>query len=451
MTTFEDLDLSNALRNAITDLGFVQPTPIQAEAFPVVRSGKDVVGIAQTGTGKTFAYTLPILRDLKFSKQLAPRVLILVPTRELVLQVVEEIEKLTKYITLRVLGVYGGVNLNRHKQAVAEGSDIIVATPGRLYDLALSNVLKLKSIQKLVIDEVDVMLDLGFRFQILNIFDLLPVRRQNVMFSATMTEDVEALIDDYFIAPKKIAVAVSGTPLDNIEQESYNIPNFYTKINLVNHLLFDKTVYGKVLIFAPNKRNADRIFNLLEEEFPHQSCVIHSNKTQNYRIRSIENFNKGKHRILIATDVIARGLDLEEITHVINFNTPYYPENYMHRIGRTGRADHKGVSILLSTEKEQEAKNRIEELMNYEIPLVEIPETVKISTELTEEERPKEETDQSKNRTSKEYAPGPSFHEKKEKNKKVNLGGSYKREIAIKYKKPKTKGSKNSSKKNKKK
>ncbi|TCI93779.1 DEAD/DEAH box helicase [Tenacibaculum sp. M341] len=451
MTTFNDLDLSNPLRNAIEDLGFVSPTPVQEEAFPIVRSGKDVVGIAQTGTGKTFAYVLPILRDLKFSKQLTPRVVILVPTRELVIQVVEEIEKLSKYITLRVLGVYGGVNLNRHKEAVALGSDIIVATPGRIYDLALSRVLKLKSVQKLVIDEVDVMLDLGFRFQLLNIFDLLPPRRQNIMFSATMTEDVEALIDDYFLSPKKIAIAVSGTPLDNIEQKAYNVPNFYTKINLINHLLFDKTVYSKVLIFAPNKRNADRIFNLLDEEFPGQTCVIHSNKTQNYRIRSIENFNEGKHRILIATDVIARGLDLKEITHVINFNTPHFPENYMHRIGRTGRAEHKGTAILLSTEKEQEAKNRIEELMDYTVPLSEIPETVVISKQLTEEERPKEEREQSKNRTSQEYVPGPAFHEKKEKNKKVNLGGSYRREIAKKYKKPKTKGDKNYNKRNKRK
>ncbi|CAM1344848.1 DEAD/DEAH box helicase [Tenacibaculum amylolyticum] len=451
MTTFEDLDLSNPLRNAIEDLGFTEPTPIQVQAFPVVRSGKDVVGIAQTGTGKTFAYILPILRDLKFSKQIHPRVLILVPTRELVLQVVDEIEKLAKYITLRVLGVYGGVNLNRHKQAVAEGCDIIVATPGRLYDLALSRVLKLKSIQKLVIDEVDVMLDLGFRFQLLNIFDLLPDRRQNVMFSATMTEEVEALIDDFFIAPKKIAIAVSGTPLDNIEQVTYNVPNFYTKINLINYLLADKSEFNKVLIFAPNKRNADRIFNLLEEEFPGQNCVIHSNKTQNYRIKSIENFNGGKHRILIATDVIARGLDLQEISQVINFNPTHYPENYMHRIGRTGRAAHKGKSILLATEKEQEAKDRIETLMNYEIPLLEIPEVVEISKELTEEERPKEDKSQSRNRTSLEYTPGPAFHEKKEKNKKVNLGGSYRREIAKKYKKPKTKGDKNFNKRNKKK
>lgn len=451
MTTFEDLDLSNPLRNAITDLGFEHPTPVQEEAFPVVRSGKDVVGIAQTGTGKTFAYILPILRDLKFSKQITPRVLILVPTRELVLQVVEEVEKLSKYMTLRVLGVYGGVNLNRHKQAVALGCDIIVATPGRLYDLALSNVLKLKAVQKLVIDEVDVMLDLGFRFQLLNIFDVLPQRRQNIMFSATMTEDVEALIDDFFIAPKKIAIAVSGTPLDNIAQTSYKVPNFYTKINLINHLLFDKQVFSKVLIFAPNKRFADKIFALLDEGFPNQTCVMHSNKTQNYRIRSIEDFNSGRHRILIATDVIARGLDLDEITHVINFNTPYYPENYMHRIGRTGRAEHKGKAILLSTEKELEAKSRIEDLMDYEIPVLEIPEIVEISNELIDEERPKEERENSNNRTSLEYVPGPAFHEKKEKNKKVNLGGSYRREIAKKYKKPKTRGDKNYNKKHKKK
>jgi len=451
MVTFEDLDLSNPLRNAIIDLGFQSPTPIQQQAFPVVRSGKDVVGIAQTGTGKTFAYTLPILRDLKFSKQLNPRVMILVPTRELVIQVVDEIEKLSAYMTLRVLGVYGGVNLNRHKQAVAQGCDVIVATPGRLYDLAVSNVLKLKSIQKLVIDEVDVMLDLGFRFQLLNIFDLLPQRRQNVMFSATMTEDVEALIDDFFIAPKKIAIAVSGTPLDNIEQVKYSIPNFYTKINLLNHLLFDRNDYKKVLIFAPNKRNADRIFNVLEEEFPGQNCVIHSNKTQNYRLKSIENFNEGKHRILIATDVIARGLDLKEISHVINFNPTQYPENYMHRIGRTGRAEHKGKSILLFTEREKPAKNAIEELMDYEIPLQEIPEIVEISKQLTEEERPREDKSQSANRTSQEYVPGPAFHEKKEKNKKVNLGGSYRREIAKKYKKPKTRGDKNYNKRNKRK
>ncbi|WP_298996879.1 DEAD/DEAH box helicase [uncultured Tenacibaculum sp.] len=450
MTTFQDLDLSNPLRNSIEELGFVNPTPIQEQAFPVIRSGKDVVGIAQTGTGKTFGYLLPILRDLKFSKQQHPRVMILVPTRELVVQVVDEIEKLAKYITLKTVGVYGGVNLNRHKEAVMQGADIIVATPGRLYDLALSNVLKLKSIQKLVIDEVDVMLDLGFRFQLLNIFDLLPQRRQNIMFSATMTEDVEALIDDFFIAPHKIAIAVSGTPLDNIQQTSYDVPNFYTKVNLLNYLLFDKSEFSKVLVFAPNKRNADRLFDCVAEEFPSQACVIHSNKTQNYRLRSIEQFNKGEKRILIATDVIARGLDLEEVTHVVNFDVPHFPENYMHRIGRTGRAEHEGKSILFATEKEQEAKQRIEELMNYTIPKLEIPEQVEITKQLTEEERPKEEREVNKNRTSQEYEAGPAFHEKKEKNKKTNQGGSYRRELAKKYKKPKTRGDKNYNKRNKK-
>ncbi|MCD9584887.1 DEAD/DEAH box helicase [Tenacibaculum maritimum] len=449
--TFEDLDLSKQLQNAIDDLGFTQPTPIQEKAFLVVRSGKDVVGIAQTGTGKTFAYMLPILRDLKFSKQQHPRVLILVPTRELVLQVVEEIEKLTAYITLRILGVYGGTNINTQKRAIAQGQDIIVATPGRLYDLALSNVLKLKTIQKLVIDEVDVMLDLGFRFQLLNIFDLLPDRRQNIMFSATMTEDVEALIDDFFKVPEKVSIAVSGTPLDNISQTSYNVPNFYTKVNLLNHLLSDKETYSKVLVFVSNKRGADRLFQSLDESFADEICVIHSNKTQNYRVRSIRQFDEGMNRILVATDVMARGLDLEEITHVINFDTPSFPENYMHRIGRTGRAEHEGKTILFSTEKEQEAKGKIEALMEYTIPLLAFPEEVEISEQLTEEERPREDREISKNRTSLEYVPGPAFHEKKEKNKKTNQGGSYRREIAKKYKKPKTRGDKNYNKRNKKK
>lgn len=451
MTTFDDLDLSNQLRNSIEEMGFTHPTPIQEQAFSVVRSGKDVVGIAQTGTGKTFAYMIPILRDLKFSKQDTPRILVLVPTRELVLQVVEEIEKLATYINVRVLGVYGGTNINMQKQAVAQGQDIIVATPGRLYDLALSNVLKLKSIQKLVIDEVDVMLDLGFRFQLLNIFDLLPKGRQNVMFSATMTQDVDKLIFDFFKSPQKVSIAVSGTPLDNIAQTSYKVPNFYTKANLLNHLLRDKEVFRKVLVFVSNKRRADLLFNAIEEVYGSETCVIHSNKTQNYRIRSIRQFDEGSNRVLVATDVMARGLDLDEISHVINFDTPYFPENYMHRIGRTGRAEHEGKTILFSTEKEQEAKDRIEALMNYEIPLIEFPEDVEISKQLTEEERPREDREISKNRTSKEYVPGPAFHEKKEKNKKTNQGGSYRRELAKKYKKPKTRGDKNYNRRNKRK
>ncbi|EDP69797.1 possible ATP-dependent RNA helicase [Flavobacteriales bacterium ALC-1] len=449
--TFNDLNLNTPLYNALDDLGFDTPTPIQAQSFNVVASGKDVVGIAQTGTGKTLAYMLPILRNLKYSRQDNPRVLVLVPTRELVVQVVSEIEKFSKYINNRVLGVYGGTNINTQKQAVAQGQDIIVATPGRLYDLAVSRVLQLKSIQKLVIDEVDVMLDLGFRHQLMNIFDILPPRRQNIMFSATMTKDVDELITDFFINPTKISIAVSGTPLENIKQIRYDVPNFYTKVNLLEELLHDTNEFSKVLIFVAYKRMADRLFDKLEDIFPGQSCVIHSNKTQNYRLRSIEQFRAGEHRLLVATDVMARGLDIDNITHVINFDTTDYPENYMHRIGRTGRAEKQGRTILFSTEAEQDARERIEELMQMQIETFVIPESVEISTELIEEERPQIREHYNPTKRRDEDAPGPAFHEKKEKNQKENLGGSYRREIAKKYKKPKTRGDKNYNRRNKKK
>ncbi|MFD0988954.1 DEAD/DEAH box helicase [Mariniflexile jejuense] len=447
--TFQDLNLNTPLYNALHDLGFTTPTPIQAEAFNVVSSGTDIIGIAQTGTGKTFAYMLPILKNLKFSTQETPRILILVPTRELVVQVVEEIEKLTKYINTRVLGVYGGTNINTQKQAIADGVDILVATPGRLYDLALTRVLQLKHIQKLVIDEVDVMLDLGFRHQLINIFDLLPEKRQNIMFSATMTDDVDDLINDFFKAPERVSIAVSGTPLENITQTHYNVPNFYTKANLLKHLLSDVDTFNKVLVFVSNKKMADRLFENLDSRFHDELCVIHSNKTQNYRLRSIEQFRNGDNRILVATDVMARGLDIDNISHVINFDTPNYPENYMHRIGRTGRAERKGDAILFSTENELEHVESIEGLMQMQITVLELPETVEISTELIEEERP--QIKERNNPAKRDENIGAAFHEKAEKNQKENLGGSYKFKIAAKYKKPKTRGDKNYNRRNKKK
>ncbi len=447
--SFKKFNLSKQLNYAIDDLGFEHPTPIQEASFSVILSGKDVVGIAQTGTGKTFAYMLPILEELKFSKQDTPRILVLVPTRELVLQVVENIKSYTAYKDVRVVGVYGGANINTQKQAVAQGCDIVVATPGRLYDLALSRALKLKGIKKLVIDEVDVMLDLGFRFQLTNIFELLPERRQNIMFSATMTEEIDALIDDFFVVPEKIAIAVSGTPLDNIAQQCYQVKNFYTKVNLLAYLLKDKDEFRKVLVFVANKKSADRLFEALEEEFDTEMGVIHSNKSQNYRIRSIEQFDNGKNRILVSTDVMARGLDLDKISHVINFDTPTFPENYMHRIGRTGRAEEEGRTILFYTKAEKEFKEGIEKLMDYEIPKIEFPKEVEYSKELTPDERPKEGETKNHNRNLKTEERGPSFHEKKEKNKKTNQGGSYKREIKKKYKKNKTRGDKNFNRRNK--
>lgn len=449
MTTFDDLNLSKQLRNAIQDLGFEKPTPIQEEAFSVILSGKNMVGIAQTGTGKTLAYLLPILRDLKYSEQQNPRILILVPTRELVVQVVDRIKALTEYMSVRTLGVYGGTNINTQKQAVAEGMDVLVATPGRLYDLVLHRSVQLKSVKKLVIDEVDVMLDLGFRFQLTNIFDLLPRKRQNLMFSATMTEEVDELINDFFFAPEKISIAVSGTPLDNISQSCYAVPNFHTKANLLGDLLRDKEEFRKVLVFVSSKRNADRLFDLLTEPFGTSLGIIHANKSQNYRLNAIEAFDKGEVRILIATDVIARGLDLEGISHVINFNTPVFPENYMHRIGRTGRAEEKGKSILLFTEKEEEAKQAIEELMDYKIPQIDFPKEVKISQQLIPSERPVARELNTGHRIKKTEK-GAAFHKKKEKNRKSNEGNLKKHELKkAKYKKPKTRGDKQSNKRKK--
>lgn len=442
MQSFQELHLSKALQSAIHDLGFEQPTPIQAEAFSVIRSGRNVVGISQTGTGKTLAFLLPILQDLKFSKEVPPRVLILVPTRELVLQMVENIESLITRMSTRVLGVYGGTNINTQKIAVMQGCDILVATPGRCYDLALSGALKMKTIKKLVIDEVDVMLDLGFRFQLTNIFELLPEKRQNIMFSATMTEEIDALIDDFFINAYKIQIAVSGTPLDNIAQSVYHVPNFYTKANLLSYLLQDKETFSKVLVFVSSKKNADRLFNYLEEQFVDDLGVVHSNKSQNYRIRMVSQFDEEINRVLITTDVMARGLDLEKITHVINMDTPTFPENYMHRIGRTGRAEQEGKSILLVTEKEMPAKKAIEELMQMEISLQEFPKEVEVSTELIPEEREQKGKNKNYNRNVKFEEKTGAFHEKKAKNKKVNNRYAKKNKMLSKYKKPKTRGDK---------
>ncbi len=442
MNTFNDLNISTALANAIEDLGFDKPTPIQQQAFSVIRSGKNIVGISQTGTGKTLAYMLPILQGLKFSKQFPPRVLVLVPTRELVLQLVEQIESYAKYMSVRIVGVYGGTNINTQKVAVMQGVDILVATPGRLYDLALHGALKLKSVGKLVVDEVDVMLDLGFRYQLNNIFQILPEKRQNIMFSATMTEEVDLLIKDYFIAPAKISIAVSGTPLDNIAQSCYPVRNFYTKVNLLAHLLRDKEEFQKVLVFISGKKNTDRAFENLEPKYGFEMGLIHSNKSQNYRIRSITQFEEGTNRILLTTDVMARGLDLESISHVINFDVPTFPENYMHRIGRTGRAEQEGKTILFYTEKEIPAKERIEALMKYEIPILEFPEEVEISKELTPEERSKQGRQKNPNRNLRQKDFEDSSQEKKAKNRKTNQGGSYRRKIEKKYKKPRTRGDK---------
>lgn len=434
--TFDDLNLNTPLRNAIEDLGYFYPTPIQQQVFPVLMSGKDIVGVAQTGTGKTLAYILPILRQMKYSEQKHPRTLILVPTRELVVQVVNEIELAAKYMTLRVAGVYGGTNINTQKHLVLGGLDVLVATPGRLKDLALDGSLKLKSVKQLIIDEVDEMLNLGFRHQLTDVMDLLPERRQNLMFSATLSEDIDTLISTFFYQPEKIEIAASGTPLDQIIQQAYHVPNFFTKVNLLEHLLNTNDEMKKVLVFAGSKRLADKLHEKIGLLFEKNVGVIHSNKSQNQRFGVIEKFEKGELRILIATDIIARGLDIQDVTHVVNFDTPSNANNYMHRIGRTGRADKDGTAITFVNEAEQEHQMEIETLMNKVIPLLDFPEEVEVSTIFTDEEKPQFLGDKNYLQQHTLKNSGGAYQDKSDKNSKTNQGGSYRKLIKEKYSKP---------------
>jgi ATP-dependent RNA helicase RhlE len=437
---FSDLNLSKPLLQALDALGMDTPTPIQERAFPVIMSGRDVVGIAQTGTGKTFAYLLPLVRLLPFNQQKEPRILILVPTRELVVQVTEEVKKLGAFMTIRVEGVYGGTNINTQKGNVSGGLDILVGTPGRVMDLALTHVLSLKKVKHFVLDEVDEMMNQGFRSQLLTILDLLSQKRQNLMFSATMTEDVDKIIHDFFQDPVPVEPVRAGTPLARIEQFCYAAPNFYTKLNLLAYLLKNDESMTRLLIFGASKRHVDMIHDHLEREFPEQFEVIHSNKSQNFRLNAVSQMKEGSIRGLIATDLLARGIDVVDITHVINIDVPTEAETYIHRIGRTGRADADGKAIVFFTEAEAEAMLEIEVLMEKEIPILELPEAVGISNQLLDEERP--------GIGDKAYLPklvsrsGGAYHDKSDKRKKVNKGSKEVNFKRAKYKTPITRGMK---------
>lgn len=438
--TFRELNLNKALINALDDLGYEQPTSIQEKVFSVAMSGKDVLGIAQTGTGKTFAYLLPTLRQWQFSKERHPQIMIVVPTRELVVQVVKEIEKLTKYMSVVTVGVYGGANINTQADEVENGLDVIVGTPGRIMDLVYRGVLRLKNIKRLIIDEVDEMLNLGFRPQLSSIFDLLTNRRQNLLFSATITEEVEGLLDTFFNHPARVEAAPVGTPLENIQQFAYKVENFNTKVNLLIHLLSDEKVMNKVMVFVSTKSLADQLFDKLIEKFPDQVGVIHSNKAQNNRFNTVKNFQNNDIRILIATDIIARGIDIHEVSHVINFDVPDIAEHYIHRIGRTGRAEKEGIAITFVTPKEADYQDAIETLMQKNIEIFDFPEEVEISKVLIPDEMPKV---QMKNiQMSPKIEIGGAFQEKLAKNKKVNNKVRWQDKMMKKYGKPKTRGAK---------
>ncbi|WP_461147748.1 DEAD/DEAH box helicase [Spirosoma pulveris] len=434
--TFDELNLNKPLLNALNDLGYTTPTTIQQKVFSVVMSGQDVCGIAQTGTGKTFAYLLPTLRQLQFSKERTPQMLIIVPTRELVVQVVEAVKKLTTYMNLTVVGVYGGVNMKAQTAEILQGLDVLVATPGRLADFMLGGILKTKAIKKLVIDEFDEMLNLGFRTQLKVVLDLLPPKRQNLLFSATLTDEVDQLVNDYFNQPVRVEAAPMGTPLEKINQSAYRVPNFYTKINLLTLLLNRNAAMTKVLVFVATKQLADQLYDHLAPEFPDQIGVIHSNKAQNKRFEAVNNFKAGTYRILIATDIIARGIDVTDVSHVVNFDLPEVPENYIHRIGRTGRADREGIAVSFITENASEEQEAIEQLMNQPIPMLPLPENLVISDELTDDEKPKVHMKFIDVKPPKREDVGPAFHEKSAKNQKVNVRRNIAEEKMLKYGRP---------------
>lgn len=424
-------------------MGYNTPTVIQERAFPVIMSGRDICGIAQTGTGKTFAYLLPLLRQWIFSKEKYPQILILVPTRELVVQVTEAAQGLSEYMNVVTVGVFGGVNMAPQAAAITQGCDIVVATPGRLMDLILNGFLKTKGIKKLVIDEVDEMMNLGFLSQLQRVIDLLPERRQNLLFSATITEVVEALIAQYFNDPELIEAAPTGTPLEGIEQAIYKAPNFYTKIDLLKYLLQADGAMKRVLIFTATKSLADDVFEEISKDYPEVTGVIHSNKEQNHRFNMVRTFASGELRILIATDIVARGIDISGVSHVINFDLPEVPEHYMHRIGRTGRADAKGKALSFITPKDEPNLEAIEALMNYSVGVLPLPQEVVISDVLTADEMPKVHMKTIQLKQPKREGAGAAFHEKSAKNSKVNKKKPRHSEVMMaKYGKKKTRGAK---------
>ena len=440
--TFNDLNLNSSLLNALNDLNISTPSSIQTKAFSVIMSGRDMVGIAQTGTGKTFAYLLPCLRMWKYNKEKHPSILIVVPTRELVVQVVEDVKKLTPYMNVRVAGVFGGVNMVQQTPLLTEGIDVLVGTPGRLLDFALNGTLKLRRIKHFIIDEVDEMLQLGFRPQLIRIIDLLPTRRQNLMFSATITDDLKDFIADFFNEPVEVEAARTGTPLLNIKQAGIVVPNFNTKINLLKFFLNEHPEFSKVLVFVSTKHLADEVFEAINEAYPDKIGLIHSNKSQNNRFDNLNRFNEGTYRVLIATDLVARGLDFDDITHVLNFDMPETPENYMHRIGRTGRADKKGVALAFVTPKDDEIKASIEELMGQKISMMRMPENVEVNDTLKAFEVEEVKMKNALVVLPQKPVGGAAFHEKKDKNKKVNMKVRRAEAMKLKYGKPKTRGQK---------
>ncbi|HET7797718.1 MAG TPA: DEAD/DEAH box helicase, partial [Nevskia sp.] len=373
---FADLGLCPELLRALADEGYTQPTPIQAQAIPVVLSGRDLLGAAQTGTGKTAAFTLPILQQLQSvpppaGPRLLPRVLVLVPTRELAAQVGESVRTYGRHLpALKTAIIFGGVGINPQIDQLRRGVDLIVATPGRLLDHLQQRTVNLSGIQMLVLDEADRMLDMGFIRDIRRVIQALPSKRQNLLFSATFNPDIRALAEGLLHDPASVDVAPRNTAAQTVAQRVHPVDKS-RKTALIAHLV-KQGDWKQVLIFTRTKHGANRLAEQLVREGI-LADAIHGNKSQNARTRALADFKAGKIRVLVATDIAARGIDIDQLPHVINHELPNVPEDYVHRIGRTGRAGAEGEAIsLVSSEERQELKD-IQRLLKRDIPSSTVP------------------------------------------------------------------------------
>lgn len=412
--TFEDLKVAKSILKSLDDIGFKTPTPIQQRAIPKINSGRNLVGVAQTGTGKTAAYLLPLLTKLKKPEGIDPRVIILVPTRELSIQVGEDISELTAYSDLRHAAVFGGIGWTKHAELVEPGIDILVATPGRLWDLYQAGVLRLKKVKHLVIDEADRMLDMGFMPQLKQLQEIIPARRQNLLFSATFSPDIEKLAEEFLDFYDKLEIAPSATPVNLVTQKAYKVPNYRTKLNLIKHLLDDEEKFTRVVIFVKTKEHAEGVFKVIQRKAEGEKRILHSNKSQNARINSIQAFKKGEVRILITTDVSARGMDVSQVSHVINFDLPRDYDDYIHRIGRTARAGNKGDAITLIDPADEWHWAKIQELIRKNIKLQKLPDEIEeVETEFAENQDQLREIDRQRKIDDPTYQG--AFHQKKRK------------------------------------
>ncbi len=369
---FEQLGLEAGLLRAVKAQGYTQPTPIQTQAVPVVLAGHDVLGRAQTGTGKTAAFTLPMLQLLgsRQSKSRAPRALVLTPTRELAAQVNESVETYGAHMRLRSTVIFGGVSINPQKSALRRGVDIVVATPGRLLDHAGQGTIDLSEIEILVLDEADRMLDMGFIHDIRKVLKLLPKRRQNLLFSATISDEVKRLADSFLYQPRSIEVERRATAAETVTQHAYRVEK-QRKRDLLIHLIASGD-WSRVLVFTRTKHGANRLAQQLVRAGI-EAAAIHGNKSQTARTRALAQFKQAQVRVLVATDIAARGLDIDRLPHVVNYELPNVAEDYVHRIGRTGRAGEEGAAISLVGSDEAKYLRDIERLLNKEIPVLPVP------------------------------------------------------------------------------